>query len=80
MAWHDLDGRIVVFDDNMRAYLTLNDSGATLWRRLAPGATYDELMDALLAEYGIDAHTAAEDIDRFLEELSDHKMVETSVS
>ncbi|HEX9856656.1 MAG TPA: PqqD family protein [Acidimicrobiia bacterium] len=78
MAWHDLDGRIVVFDDSMHAYMTLNDSGATLWRRLAPGATYTDLIEALLSEYTVDPGTAAADLDKFLEDLSEHGLVETS--
>ena len=49
--------------------LRLNGSGKILWERLAAGATRDELVSALLAEYEIDAETASRDTDAFLNTL-----------
>ena len=49
--------------------LRLHGSGKILWERLAAGATRDELVSALLAEYEIDAETASRDTDAFLNTL-----------
>ena len=46
--------------------ITLNDTGAFLWKKLVDGCSYDELLTALLAEYDVDEATAKEGIDAFL--------------
>lgn len=51
--------------------LTLNESGAILWRALEQGGDRDGLADALLAEYEVDRATALADVDAFLKKLSD---------
>ena len=47
--------------------ITLNETGAFLWKLLEKGAQYDELVSALLAEYDVDEATAKDGIDKFLE-------------
>ncbi|HIU48077.1 MAG TPA: PqqD family protein [Candidatus Avimonoglobus intestinipullorum] len=49
--------------------ITINSAGAFLWNRLTEGATEEELLDAMLAEYDVDRDTAKKDIDEFLEKL-----------
>ena len=39
--------------------ITLNETGATLWKRLEQEAELSDLAAALLAEYEVDAATAA---------------------
>lgn len=51
--------------------LTLNESGAILWRALEQGGDRDALADALLAEYEVDRETALADVDAFLQKLKD---------
>ena len=51
--------------------ITLNDSGAFLWKVLEKGADIDGMVQALLAEYDVDAETAracCEDFTKKLEE------------
>jgi len=49
--------------------LSLNDSGALLWKTLEQGADPETLADALTAEYEIDRPTALADAAEFLEKL-----------
>lgn len=49
--------------------LTLNESGALLWRILERGAGRDGLISALTDEYDVDAEQAARDADKFIETL-----------
>lgn len=49
--------------------LTLNASGALLWRALEQGADRPALISALTAEYDVSAPQAEQDIDEFLDTL-----------
>ena len=49
--------------------LTLNESGAELWRRLEEDADRKGLVDFLLKEYNVDEETATKDVDLFLDKL-----------
>ncbi len=49
--------------------ITLNDSGLLIWNRLQEDCTEAQLVDAVLAEYEIDAETAVADVRKFLEQM-----------
>jgi len=70
LEWREIDSDIVVLDGRDATYLTLNGSGAVLWRMLAGSATRDELVGALLEAYEVEESTAAADTDAFLANLS----------
>ena len=46
--------------------VTLNETGAFLWRLLEQGTVRDALADALCAEYSVDRETALQDVDDFI--------------
>lgn len=54
---------------NLKGMLTLNDSGAFLWKALEEEISREELATAMLNEYDIDSMTAEADIDEFLNKL-----------
>lgn len=54
---------------NFTGMLTLNDSGAMLWRQLEQGADRLALADALTAEYEVTQQQALADVDAFLDKL-----------
>lgn len=49
--------------------LTLNNSGAMLWRVLEQGGGRDAMADALTAQYPVERDQALADVDEFLEVL-----------
>ena len=49
--------------------IVLNESGAVLWKALQQDCTRDELIQAILGEYEVDAETAAKDVDDFLAQM-----------
>lgn len=49
--------------------LTLNESGALLWRTLEQGSDREGLADALTAEYDVAREQALTDVDEFLNKL-----------
>lgn len=69
LYWREIDDEIVVLEGRASRYLSVNDSGAVLWRLLARGATREELIAALVETYELDAAGAASDADRFLEDM-----------
>ena len=51
--------------------ITLNESGALLWNTLKKGASKEELVEALRAEYSVSEETASADTDEFLAKLKE---------
>lgn len=49
--------------------LSLNESGAALWRQLEKDVDRQGLVDFLLKEYNVEEKTAAKDVDLFLDRL-----------
>ena len=49
--------------------LTLNETGALLWKALEQGGDVDALTNALTAEYDVSAADARADVEAFLEKL-----------
>lgn len=56
--------------------ITLNETGAFLWERLSKGATYDELLSALLSEYDVSEADARKGLDAFIQTGMDANVIE----
>ena len=56
--------------------ISLNETGAFLWKLLENGAEYDELLAKLLEEYDTDEATAKEGIDSFLKTAKEAGLIE----
>ena len=54
---------------NFGGLMTLNETGAFLWRLLEPGASRETLLARMQEEYEVDGQTACRDLDVFLEKL-----------
>lgn len=59
-----------------KGMVTLNDSGAFLWKQLEKDITKDELLEVMLQEYEIDRATAESDIDKFIYILKTSEILE----
>ncbi len=55
--------------------MSLNETGAYLWRILENGAEREQLAESLAGEYDIDTKTAAADVDAFLASLRDKALI-----
>ena len=55
--------------------VNLNETGAVLWKIHEKGATKEQLVKALLAEYDVDETTAEKDVSAFIEKLQEAKLV-----
>lgn len=56
--------------------LTLNESGAVLWKALEQGGDRETLADALTGEYNVSRNQALADVDEFLTVLTNAGCVE----
>jgi hypothetical protein len=56
--------------------INLNESGATLWKAMENDITEDGLVDALMAEYDVDADRAKCDVKAFVKKMMDAKLIE----
>lgn len=54
---------------NFNGMITLNETGAFLWKKLEKGAEKEELASALLEEYDVTPEKAGEDVALFLQKL-----------
>lgn len=56
--------------------MSVNDTGAFLWRLLEKGTGKEELADSLTKEYDVDIRTAEADVDAFLDELRQRVLID----
>lgn len=62
--------------EEFNGLITLNESGAFLWKQLQNGTTYEDMLKAMLEEYEVDEETARAGIDTFLETARNANLLE----
>ena len=60
---------------NLSGYLTLNETGAFLWKELVKGCDEDALLAALLAEYDVEEEIAKTDVKAFITKLTEAGLI-----
>lgn len=61
---------------SFNAMITLNDSGAFLWKALEGGASEEELVLALLDEYEVSEETARAGARNFVEKMREANLLD----
>ncbi|MEE0872347.1 MAG: PqqD family protein [Ruminococcus sp.] len=56
--------------------INLNETGAFLFELLQKGASRDELVEKLLAEYEVERDRAQADVDKFIQSVKDADVLE----
>ena len=59
----------------LNAMITLNETGAFLWKLLETETTEEELTAAIVKEYGVDGETAATAVKNFVEKLKENEFL-----
>jgi hypothetical protein len=54
---------------SFKAIITLNESGAFLWRELETEKDEEQLVKAMLDEYDVDEATVRKDVSEFIENM-----------
>ncbi len=74
-----LDDYIVVpTGDNIVDFsvaVSLNETGAFLWKQLESEKTFEELVDALSCEYEVSPDDVKDDVDEFVKLLKTHNFL-----
>ena len=76
VTWREVGGEVIALDLVTSTYFSTNRTGSVLWHVLVEGATRQELIKALQAEFGIDEAVAETDVRTFLRLLEDHRLLE----
>ena len=69
VVWREVDGEVIALGLESSRYFGTNQAGAVLWKRLAEGATREQLIDELVAAFGLETSRAETDVDAFVSEL-----------
>jgi hypothetical protein len=76
LVWRAAGEEVVALDGEPGRYVSTNAAGGVLWRALADGASREELVRRLVAEFEIDAERAEQDVDAYLAELEENGLLE----
>lgn len=69
VAQREIEGQLLLLTPNDDVLYTLNGTGRLAWERLVAGASRHEIVETIVATYGIAAEKAASDLDAFAREL-----------
>ncbi|HWT07027.1 MAG TPA: PqqD family peptide modification chaperone [Xanthomonadales bacterium] len=70
-----VDGEIVMMSIEHSRYYGLDAVGGEIWRRIEPPCSFDDLVDALAADYAADRATIAADVRALLERMRERDAV-----
>lgn len=62
--------------EEFNGLITLNETGAFLWKMLHAGTTYEDMLKALLDEYDVSEADAKAGIDAFLKSVRDAELID----
>lgn len=76
LAWREVGDEVVILDLESSQYLSLNASGAQLWKLIEQPTTVADLIRALVSEYEIEDEEAERDVFEFLESCRASKLLQ----
>ena len=56
--------------------MSLNETGAFLFEKMIEGTTKEQLIEQLMSQYEIDADTAKNDVEEFIEKVKKENLFE----
>lgn len=71
----EMDGELVMMGAEQGEYYGLKDVAASLWHHLAEPRTLDDLCALVAKEYDVTADDCRADVETFLADLLDKKLV-----
>ena len=61
---------------HFNGYLSLNETGCFLWKKLSRFTTAEQLIDDLLSEYDVSKEIASNSVNNFIKKLTDNNLLE----
>lgn len=71
-----LGDEVAILELDKGVYFGLNPNGARVWEMLQAETMVQSLLDAVVAEYDVDAETARADLVELLEKLREQGLIE----
>lgn len=62
--------------EEFNGLITLNETGAFLWKMLQAGTTYEDMLKELLDEYDVSEADAKAGMDAFLKSVRDAELID----
>ncbi len=66
---------LIVLDIGESKMFDLNETGLWFWKQMESPKTKAQLLAAMLNDYDVDRQTAADEIDRFLNHLTERNLI-----
>jgi Coenzyme PQQ synthesis protein D (PqqD) len=76
VEWREVEGEVMALDVGAAEYLSLNPTGARLWKALAAGSDRDGLVTTLVDAFRVDEREAADHVDQFVSVLRERDLLE----
>jgi len=70
-----LDDQVVILDLETSLYLNVTGAGAVVWPLLVGGVTLEAMVDAVLEVYDVEPDLARADLEVFLADLGERKLL-----
>ncbi len=74
-VWKEIGQQVVVLQFETGAYWTLNDTASFIWKSIVEGCSADEAAERLSVEFDVSKESAQADIQEFLKDCIDKKML-----
>jgi hypothetical protein len=75
VRWRRVGDEVILLNLDSMLYYQLDEVGAFIWERLEAGEPPDQIADAVVANFEVDAATARRDLDPLLESLMEAGML-----
>jgi len=72
---HEVDNEMVMMNVNSGLYVSLNETGKSIWLILKEPKSVDEVIENLASEYNVTAEQCEKDTLPFIEKLLDKKIL-----
>ena len=74
--WENLGGELVLMNTKTLSMFSLNRTGTAIWLKITEGASIDEIISAIAAEFSISKGRALEDVQDLVSELHKKGLLE----
>src|SRR5438034_5464369 len=78
-SWRELDGEAVLLDPAEGCTYNLNRVGTLIWKLLDGNHTSSDIASAICQEFEVEHEQALQDMERLIDEMRQHKLLQSDV-
>ena len=75
LSWSQVGDEVIVLDLRSNAYLSINQTGTSLWEMLVDGSTPATMAEHLVSEFGVEPERARADVEAFVAMLAERDLL-----